>query len=244
METTPARGYHTTTDEVLEGVSLPGKRVLVTGASTGLGLETAKAVATHGGNVVLAVRDTAKTERNFVPIYEAAAQSGARVSVCQIELDTLASVRAAADGLLAEAEPVNVVVANAGVFAMPGKTVDGFEMHFGTNHLGHFVLINCLMPLIMAGAPGGRDAYLHQVAERLAPMGGFKSVAAGAATIVWAAFVAPSELVGGRYCEDCAVSEANNSDDIGGVKSYALDPERAEALWTKSEEFVGETFNP
>ena len=72
------------------------------------------------------------------------------------------------------------------------------------------------------------------------PSPGLKSVAQGAATTVWAGFVAPAELVGGRYCEDCHVAEVGSSGSQ--VRPYAIDPERAKSLWAKSEELVGERF--
>ena len=71
----------------------------------------------------------------------------------------------------------------------------------------------------------------------------WKTIPQGAATSCWAGVVAPSDLVGGLYCEDCHVAELTENDDIrAGVRAYALDPEHAKALWAKSEEMVGETF--
>ncbi len=147
-------GPQTTTDELLEGHDLAGKRVLVTGASAGLGAETARALAARGAGVVMAVRDLAKGERAAGAVRADAAPS-ASVELCELDLASLASVRACAGRLLAEGKPLNVVIANAGVMACPqGTTEDGFETQFGTNHLGHFVLVNRLIPLLIAGAPG------------------------------------------------------------------------------------------
>jgi hypothetical protein len=85
---------------------------------------------------------------------------------------------------------------------------------------------------INASAPAGMPAF------------SWKTIPQGAATSVWAGFVAPAELVGGLYCEDCHVAElAEGSDIRGGVRSYALDPEHAKALWAKSEAMVGEKFS-
>ncbi len=141
----------TTTDELLEGVDLSGRRVLITGASAGLGVETARALASHGADVVLAVRDLAKGAR---ATEEVRAQAKGSVDLIELDLASLASVRAAADKLLAEGQPLHVLIANAGVMAAPqGKTEDGFETQFGTNHLGHFVFVNRLVPLLLAGAP-------------------------------------------------------------------------------------------
>src|SRR5580704_7594019 len=136
-------GYESTADEVLEGVNLSGKRVLVTGVSAGLGVETARSIVAHGGTVVGTARDLAKA-RN------ALSQAGnPAVELVETDLASLASVRKAADGLLASAKPFDVIIANAGVMACPqGKTKDGFETQFGTNHLGHFVFVNRLVPLL------------------------------------------------------------------------------------------------
>jgi len=143
----------TTTDELLDGHDLSGRRILITGASAGLGQETARALAAHGANVVLTVRDLDKGERAAAPVRESAAP-GATVELRQMDLASLASVRACADALLAEGKPLNVLIANAGVMACPqGRTADGFETQFGTNHLGHFVFVSKLIPLLVAGAP-------------------------------------------------------------------------------------------
>jgi len=215
------------------------------------------------------------------------------------------------------------VIANAGVMRTPfGHTADGFETQFGTNHLGHFVLVNRIASLI---APGGRlvnvsssghrysDVDLddpnfehapydpmiaygrsktanilfavefdrrHQAVRATAlhpggimtkldrhmqpgelqatmdrlnaeltaegrPPFQFKTIPQGAATSVWAAVVAPADEVGGRYCEDCQVSQVTEgliSPVPPGVRPYALDLEHAKALWARSEEMVGERF--
>jgi NAD(P)-dependent dehydrogenase (short-subunit alcohol dehydrogenase family) len=142
-----------TTEEVLFGINLQGKRILVTGVSAGIGVETARSVAAHGAQVVGAARDLAKAETATVQIRkDAAAANGGSFTLVELDLGNLASVRACADELLAKAAPFDVVIANAGVMATPfGHTVDGFETQFGTNHLGHFVLVNRIAPLIRSG---------------------------------------------------------------------------------------------
>ena len=146
-------GWTSTTDEVLAGVDLRGKRVLVTGVSAGLGVETARAAAAHGAQVVGAARDLAKAERATAEV-RAQAANGGGLELVELDLASLASVRACAEALLADARPFDVVIANAGVMRTPfGRTTDGFETQFGTNHLGHFVLVNRIASLI---APGGR----------------------------------------------------------------------------------------
>src|SRR5271170_6029141 len=140
-------GAESTADEVLEGVNLSGKRVLVTGVSAGLGVETARSIVAHGGTVVGTARDLAKAEGAL------ALAGNPAVDLVEADLASLSSVRKAASELLARLKPFDVIIANAGVMACPqGKTQDGFETQFGTNHLGHFVLINRLVPLLKPGA--------------------------------------------------------------------------------------------
>jgi NAD(P)-dependent dehydrogenase (short-subunit alcohol dehydrogenase family) len=141
-----------TTDDVLSAVSLKGKRVLVTGVSAGLGVETARALVAHGAQVVGAARDLAKAETATRGVRDAASTGGGSFQVVALDLGSLKSVRACADALLAKGEAFDVVIANAGVMATPfGHTADGFETQFGTNHLGHFVLVNRIAPLIRSG---------------------------------------------------------------------------------------------
>jgi len=309
-------GAETTADEVLEGVNLSGKRVLVTGVSAGLGVETARSIVAHGATVVGTARDLNKAQK-------ALAEAGnTKVDLVEADLASLSSVRKAASELLERAKPFDVIIANAGVMACPqGKTQDGFETQFGTNHLGHFVLINRLLPLLKQGArivnlssaghqisdvdledpnfertpyqaftaygrsktanilyavaldsrlkgrgvrataihPGGIQTELgrhltpeliEQMMARInkgatgqAPAFRFKTVPQGSATSVWSGFVASADAVGGHYCEDCHVCAVNDDTTSRvGVRSYALDLNRANALWRKSEEMVGERF--
>jgi NAD(P)-dependent dehydrogenase (short-subunit alcohol dehydrogenase family) len=320
-------GAESTTEEVLAGVNLKGKRILVTGVSAGIGVETARALVAHGADVVGAARDLEKAKRATAEVSRTAAKNDARFELIELDLASLKSVRAAADKLVAEGRLFDVVIANAGVMATPfGKTTDGFETQFGTNHLGHFVFVNRIAKLIKDGGrlvnlsssghrfsdvdlndpnfetttyepfvaygrsktanilfavefdrrhrgrgvratavhPGGIatelarympdgaiEAWLEQIQKDRAAAGEppfeFKSVPQGAATSVWAGVVAPADEVGGKYCEDCHVGELVPADSeinvsSGGVHGYALDQERAKALWKKSEEMVGEIF--
>lgn len=308
-------GAESTTEDVLRGIDLAGKRVLVTGVSAGLGVETAHAAAAHGAKVVGTARDLAKARQALEP------HAALGIQVVECDLASLGSVRACADALKARGEGFDVVIANAGVMNCPfGHTVDGFETQFGTNHLGHFVLVNRIAPLVVEGGrvvilsssahraadvdlddpgfaasaydpfiaygrsktanvlfaveldrrlrgrgirvtalhPGGIRTELlrHTSAEMLQAMAAqaaqrtdgtqgalprVKTVEQGAATTVWAAFVAPADAIGGRFCEDCQVT-ATNDEGYAGVRSYAVDPERAKALWAKSEAMVGERF--
>jgi len=320
-------GATSTTEDVLSGVSLHGKCILVTGVSAGLGVETARSLAAHGAQVVGAARDLIKAEAASSQVREDAAANGGSLELVALDLASLKSVRACADGLLAKGKPFDVVIANAGVMATPfGHTADGFETQFGTNHLGHFVFVNRIAPLIRAGGrlinlssaghrfsnvdlddpnfettkyepfvaygrsktanilfavafdqrhrgrgvraaavhPGGIqtelarhlepaqvDAIIKQINEVAAAEGKgafqWKTIPQGAATSVWAGVVAPSEEIGGRYCENCHVGNVvPDTATINlireGVRAYALDPNAAEALWKKSEELVGESF--
>jgi NAD(P)-dependent dehydrogenase (short-subunit alcohol dehydrogenase family) len=147
-----AFGATSTTDDVLSGVNLEGKRVLITGVSAGLGVETARALVAHGAQVVGAARDLAKAETATRGVRDVATTSGGSFEVVALDLGSLKSVRACADALLAKRETFDVVIANAGVMAAPfGHTADGFETQFGTNHLGHFLLVNRIAPLIRSG---------------------------------------------------------------------------------------------
>ncbi len=303
-------GANSTTDEVLEDRDLKGKRVLVTGVSAGLGVETARTLVAHGAQVVGAVRDLAKAERANDQVRTQASRNGGEFDLIEMDLASLNSVRACADRLLADGRPFDVIIANAGVMRTPfGKTADGFETQFGTNHLGHFVFVNHIAPLISAGGrlvnvasaghrysdvdlddpnfertpydpgiaygrsktanilfavefdrrhrergvratavhPGGikteldrhippdqLDKVVEQINKELAAHGQppfqWKTVPQGAATSVWAAFIGMADEIGGRYCENCHVSEVTEgfiSIVNEGVRPYALDPERA-----------------
>jgi len=159
-------GATSTTDDVLSGVNLKGKRILVTGVSAGLGVETARALAAHGARVVGAARDLGKAEVATARVRDAAAAAGGNFEMIALDLANLKSVRTCADALLARGEPFDVVIANAGVMATPfGHTADGFETQFGTNHLGHFELVNRIAPLIRAG---GRLVNLSSAGHRFA----------------------------------------------------------------------------
>jgi NAD(P)-dependent dehydrogenase (short-subunit alcohol dehydrogenase family) len=319
-------GATSTTEDVLSGVDLRGKRILVTGVSAGIGVETARSLAAHGAQVVGAARDLRKAEAAAAQVRKDAAHGGS-FGLVELDLASLKSVRASSDKLLAKGEPFDVVIANAGVMATPfGHTADGFETQFGTNHLGHFVFVNRIAPLIRKGGrlinlssaghrtsnvdlddpnfertpydpfvaygrsktanilfavafdqrhrkrgvraaavhpgvihtelarhvdPGQIEKLIEQMNKELAAAGKapfqWKTIPQGAATSVWAAVVASSDEVGGRYCADCHVGPVvpesvpiTGASD--GVRAYALDPNAAEALWKKSEELVGESF--
>jgi NAD(P)-dependent dehydrogenase (short-subunit alcohol dehydrogenase family) len=142
-------GATSTTDDVLSGVNLKGKRILVTGVSAGLGVETARSLAAHGAQVVGAARDLNKAKAATAQVRKDAADNGGSFELVELDLANLKSVRACAEQLLAKGKEFDVVIANAGVMATAfGHTADGFETQFGTNHLGHFVLVNRIASLI------------------------------------------------------------------------------------------------
>src|SRR6201981_3221319 len=320
-------GAKSTTEDVLAGIELKGKRILVTGVSAGIGVETARSLAAHGASVVGAARDLEKAKVAPEQVRKDAAANGGRCELVELDLASLKSVRACADQLLAKGEPFDVIIANAGVMATPfGHTADGFETQFGTNHLGHFVLVNRIASLIRDGGrlinlssaghrysnvdlndpnfertpyepfvaygrsktanilfavafdkrhrdrgvraaavhpggiqtelgrysdPGRIEKVIEQINQQLAAEGKgpfqWKTIPQGAATSVWAGFVASAEEISGRYCENCNVShmvpDATPITVISeGVRAYALDSNNAEALWKKSEELVKESF--
>ena len=145
-------GRDTTTDEVLAGVDLSGRRMLVTGASGGLGEETARALAAAGASVVMAARSPEKTGAAASRIRDR--HPDADLEVRDLDLASLASVRAFAEGFLGDHRDLHVLVNNAGIMCTPlGTTADGFEQQFGVNHLGHFLLTGLLLPALSAAAP-------------------------------------------------------------------------------------------
>ena len=131
-----------------------GRVAVVTGANSGLGLETARQLAAHGATVVLAVRSL---ERGAAAIDDIRATvPGARLEIEQLDLASLASVRRAADALRGSHDRIDLLVNNAGVlFTERELTADGFELQFGTNHLGHFALTALLLDRVLA-TPGSR----------------------------------------------------------------------------------------
>lgn len=131
---------------------LAGKNFVVTGANTGIGKVTAEELAKRGARVVLACRSVDKTQ----PVLEAIQKAHGEDAAVFVKLDLgdLAGVRTAAAEILADGRPIDVLVNNAGLAGLRGETKDGFELAFGTNHLGHFLLTHLLLPrLLLAPAP-------------------------------------------------------------------------------------------
>jgi retinol dehydrogenase 12 len=130
---------------------LAGRVYLVTGANAGIGYATARELASRGGRVHLGCRSRAKGEAAVAAI--TAATGSDQVRLLLVDLADLASVRKAADEFLRLGEPLHVLINNAGVAGARGRTADGFEIHFGINHLGHFALTTALLPLLTESAP-------------------------------------------------------------------------------------------
>ncbi len=138
--------------EVVSGHDLTGKTVLITGANSGIGFETARALLTAGAEVIFAVRDPQKGEEAAQELRKSTGNEQAHVLT--LDLASLQSVRAAAAQFLSRWSRLHILINNAGVMATPqGSTVDGFERQFGTNHIGHFALAQQLLPALQAAAP-------------------------------------------------------------------------------------------
>jgi NAD(P)-dependent dehydrogenase (short-subunit alcohol dehydrogenase family) len=143
-----------------------GRTAVITGANTGLGYATAAALAAKGAHVVLAVRNLEKGKAAATLIGRRA--PGAGVAVQELDLTSLASIRAVADELRSRHDAIDLLINNAGVMFTPKQTTkDGFELQFGTNHLGHFALTNLLLDRVVA-APGSRVVTVSSVGHRFA----------------------------------------------------------------------------
>jgi len=143
----------TTAEQVSEGADLAGKHAIVTGANTGIGLETSRVLALRGARVTMACRNLEKARAAREGLITRGAAPDALV-LAELDLASLASVRRFADETLATERPIDLLVNNAGVM-LPDRreTSDGFEAHLGVNHLGHFLLTNLLLDRVRASAP-------------------------------------------------------------------------------------------
>ncbi|KAH8817150.1 hypothetical protein F5884DRAFT_778560 [Xylogone sp. PMI_703] len=136
-------------DEGLEG-KLTDKVFLITGCSSGIGIDTARALAKTGAKLYLTVRDIGKAEKVLADILKPG-----QVELIHMDLDSLASVRTAAQEFLSKSRQLNVLIANAGILAEPGPekfTKDGFESQFGVNHLAHFLFFSLLKDVLLASS--------------------------------------------------------------------------------------------
>ncbi|MER7276432.1 SDR family NAD(P)-dependent oxidoreductase [Dactylosporangium sp. NPDC000244] len=158
-------GFESTAAEVLAGVDLAGRRAIVTGGASGIGIETARALAGAGAEVTLAVRNAAAGEATAAELI--ASTGNKAVHVAPLDLADQASVRAFAE---AWDGPLHILVNNAGVMASPlGRTAEGWELQFATNHLGHFALAARLLPALRA-AGGARVVAVSSAAHLRSPV--------------------------------------------------------------------------
>uniref|UniRef100_H2Z7K1 Uncharacterized protein n=1 Tax=Ciona savignyi TaxID=51511 RepID=H2Z7K1_CIOSA len=135
-------------------ITMTGKTVIITGANTGIGLETAIDLVKRGARVILGCRNTDKAEAAKQRIVTETEGNEDKVILKKLDLSSLSSVRSFAKEIIETESKINVLLNNAGVMMIPkGKTEDGFETHYGVNHLGHFLLTNLLLDLIKKSAP-------------------------------------------------------------------------------------------
>ena len=147
-----------TADQIIKDEKLEGKLtdhvVFITGCSAGIGVDTAKAMYLTGATLYLTARNLEKAKTALGDLVESD-----RVHLLELDLESLESVRSCAKKFLSESEKLNILICNAGVMCTPeGRTKDGFETQFGTNHLSHFLLFNLLVPALRKGATSNRAA--------------------------------------------------------------------------------------
>ncbi len=152
-----------TAAEAIKGVDLAGKYAIITGGYSGIGLETVKAIAGAGAEILVPARDVARAK-------DALNAVAGRISVAAMDLSDLASVRRFADDVVASGKPVHLLINNAGIMACPETRVGpGWELQFATNHIGHFVLTNALAPMLKA-ANGARIVSLSSTGHKISPI--------------------------------------------------------------------------
>ena len=158
-------GFNSTADAVTEGLDLTGQRILVTGSSSGIGLESVRTLARRGATVIVSARTLPKAQA-------VAAELGAGAEALACELGEPASVRAAVAGLVEQGAPLHAIIANAGIMALPdNEQLFGVEKQLFTNHVGHFMLVTGILDLL---APGGRVVALSSAAHKGAPSVGIE----------------------------------------------------------------------
>ena len=203
---------------------LKGKTYLVTGANTGIGRVTAETLARRGGKVFLACRSEEKT----LPVIEGIRAGGGLAEFLALDLASLASVRAAAEAFLALGEPLHALVNNAGLAGSRGATKEGFELLFGTNHLGPFLLTNLLLPRLRASAPA-RIVNVSSKAHYDARGIDWELLRKPTRTITSLREYAVSKLCNVLFTRELSRGKAG-----AGVRSYALHPGViASDIWRK-----------
>jgi len=197
------------------GAGASGRTFLVTGGNTGIGRATAIALARDGGRVYIACRSAAAGEA-AVDAIKAAAGSP-EVWLLPLDLASLASVRDCAAAFLARDEPLHVLVNNAGIGGQRGLTADGFELHFGVNHLGHFALTSLLRERLKASGPGSRVVTVSSAAHYGAPGIDFDALRRRTPSFTGQREYAVSKLCNVLFTQELARR-------AGDVSAYALHP--------------------
>ena len=161
-------GRQSTADEVTAGIDLSGKNILITGCTSGIGLEAMKALTARGGHVIGVGRTQEKAESACRSIFE----TGGKVTAMGCELESFTSVVELADKVRAMNTPIDVLICNAGIIGRPNlERVGEIEKQFAVNHLSHFILINRLLNRVKE-APQGRVVVVSSEAHRSTPQGG------------------------------------------------------------------------
>jgi len=199
------------------GADTSGRTFLVTGGNTGIGLATATALANHGERVYIGCRSAAAGQAAVVAIQ--AATGSRNVWLLPLDLASLASVRECAAAFLARDEPLHVLVNNAGVGGQRGLTADGFELHFGVNHLGHFALTSLLLERLKASGPDARVVTVASAAHYGAPGIDFDALRRRTPS-----FTGQREYAVSKLCNVLFARELARRLDGVGVASYALHP--------------------
>ena len=194
---------------------LSGRTFLITGGNTGIGRATATVLARDGGRVYIACRSPAAGESAVADIKTAAGSE--TVWLLPLDLASLASVRSCSAALLERDEPLHVLVNNAGVGGQRGLTEDGFEQHFGVNHLGHFALTSLLLERLKASGPGTRIVNVASEAHYDAPGIDFDALRRRTRSITGLREYAVSKLCNVLFTQELARR-------VPSVPAYALHP--------------------
>ncbi len=194
---------------------LAGQWIIITGANTGIGRVTAETLAGRGASVVLACRSEERTK----PVLEAIRAAGGEATFEPLDLGDLASVRACAERILAFNRPIDVLLNNAGLAGLRGLSKDGFEIAYGTNHLGHFLLTVLLMPRLEA-AKSARIVNVASKAHYDADGIDFDAVKKTTKTITGVAEYSVSKLANVLFTRELARRVGTRSK----VRSYSLHP--------------------
>jgi len=216
-------GFASTVDDVIAGVDLTGKTAVVTGASSGLGLQTVAALASAGADVVAAVRDP----ENFRSSSDwlALGELTPRIHPVPLDLARLASVRAAAQTIASRYPHLDILINNAGVMFTPhNTTADGFELQFGINHLGHFQLTTQLLPQLRAAAAASDDARVVTVTSEAHRHWGIDLDDIGFDRRGYDTFLAYGQAKSANILMTVELHRRYGGQGIGGITALAVHP--------------------